>query len=94
MEKEEPVHLDRNNNCTTCVGCRGSPSSYDCTLQSSRKFSSMEAVFLFALLPYCWILGTFFTWLVIKSVEKLLFTHPNALYFAYAVRVSCILNKF
>lgn len=42
--------------------------------------------FFLAFLPYCWVLGVFFTWFLIKLVEKTLFTYPNALYYTYATR--------
>ena len=42
--------------------------------------------FFLAFLPYCWVLGVFFTWFLIKLVEKTLLTYPNALYFTYAIR--------
>lgn len=42
--------------------------------------------FFLAFLPYCWVLGVFLTWFLIKIVEKTMLTYPNALYFTYAIR--------
>ena len=42
--------------------------------------------FFFALLPYCWVLGTFLTWTLIKLIEKIFLTYPSALYYTYALR--------
>jgi len=39
-----------------------------------------------ALLPFTWLFGDIFVWLVIKFVERFLFTFPNCLYFTYACK--------
>ena len=49
-------------------------------------FQVWRICFLVALLPFTWIFGDFFVWLVIKFVEKFLFTFPNCLYFTYACK--------
>ena len=50
------------------------------------EFQSWRLCFLLALLPFTWIFGDFFVWLVIKFVERFLFTFPNCLYFTYACK--------
>ncbi len=50
------------------------------------EFQTWRLCFLIALLPFTWIFGDIFVWLVIKFVEKFLFTFPNCLYFTYACK--------
>lgn len=50
------------------------------------EFQSWRICFLVALLPFTWVFGDFFVWLVVKFVEKFLFTFPNCLYFTYACK--------
>jgi len=49
-------------------------------------FQIWRVCFLIVLLPFTWLFGDIFCWLVIKFVEKAMFTIPNALYFAYATK--------
>ena len=49
-------------------------------------FQIWRICFLVVLLPFTWLFGDLFCWLVIKFVEKAMFTIPNALYFAYATK--------
>ena len=50
------------------------------------EFQAWRVCFLIATLPFTWMFGDLFCWLTIKFVETCMFTVPNALYFAYAIK--------
>ena len=52
------------------------------------KFQLWRICFLITCLPFTWLLANLLVHIIIKIVEKLMMTVLNALYFAYAVRVS------
>ena len=57
-------------------------------------FQAWRLCFFLAGLPVIWYIGEFVTLSIVFAVEKSMFTVKNALYFAYAVRVSRIfMNK-
>lgn len=50
------------------------------------SFQLWRIFFLIVLLPFTWLFGDLLCWIVIKFVERFMFSLPNALYFAYATK--------